>query len=128
MKMVEGAATIAAEGGTIVPHDSSVSAGERPIDLNYLAAQTMGDSDLQKEVLALFREQASTVRDTITSASEDERKQLAHGLRGSSAGIGAQAIARCSADVEHDPTSREKVAQLCRLIDEALAFIDEMAA
>ncbi|GHD10062.1 Hpt domain-containing protein [Tianweitania populi] len=128
MKMVEGAAAIAAEHVPLAANDSSAMSSERPIDLHYLAGQTMGDRELQGEVLALFRQQVRTVAEAIEQASEDDRKQLAHGLRGSAAGIGAAAIARCSAEVEHDPTSREKIAHLLRLIDEALAFIDELAS
>ena len=34
----------------------------RPIDLQHLSRQTMGDRDLEREVLGLFAEQAQTVR------------------------------------------------------------------
>jgi HPt (histidine-containing phosphotransfer) domain-containing protein len=127
MKIGERARSIAARSDLGPTADSSEASRERPIDLAYLAAQTMEDRDLQAEVLALFSEQASTVRRAIERVSQDERRQLAHGLRGSAGGIGAFAVARCSAEVEHDPAAPEKVAEMMQMIDDALAFIAEIA-
>nr|WP_250157361.1 Hpt domain-containing protein [Tianweitania aestuarii] len=88
----------------------------------------MGDSELQTEVLALFKQQAQSVAEGISQATPDERQHLAHGLRGSAAGIGAATLARCAAEVEHDPSASDKVARLLQLISEAIAHIDEISA
>lgn len=95
----------------------------RPIDLAHLSKQTMGDRDLEREVLGLFVEQAQTVRRQIGSAGVKERLFLAHSLKGSARGVGASAIAECTCAVENSPTDRLVVKRLVRLIDEACDFI-----
>ncbi|RUV26092.1 histidine kinase, partial [Mesorhizobium sp. M5C.F.Ca.IN.020.32.2.1] len=47
---------------------SGTAAGSRPVDLAHLARQTMGDRNLEQEVLALFVQQALSVRDRIVDA------------------------------------------------------------
>ncbi|TIV44525.1 MAG: histidine kinase, partial [Mesorhizobium sp.] len=62
--------------------DPSGTARARPVDLGHLARQTMGDRDLEREVLALFVQQSLNVRDQITDADTRQRILLAHGLKG----------------------------------------------
>lgn len=95
----------------------------RPIDLSHLSQQTMGDRNLEHEVLGLFAEQAQTVRRQIGNASVKERLFLAHALKGSARGVGAFAIAECASAIEDSPTDRLVVKRLVRLIDEACDFI-----
>jgi len=95
----------------------------RPIDLVHLARQTLGDREIEREVLALFLTQAVTVRDRIAQATPHERKLLAHGLRGSAAGIGAFGVARSATEMEHDPHDNSLVSQLAARIDEVRDFI-----
>jgi HPt (histidine-containing phosphotransfer) domain-containing protein len=95
----------------------------RPIDLVHLARQTLGDRELEREVLALFLQQAATVRERIAAASAAERKLLAHGLRGSASGIGAFAIARIATEIEHAPHDSALLLQLAARIDEVREFI-----
>ena len=95
----------------------------RPIDLQHLSRQTMGDRDLEREVLGLFAEQAQTVRKQIGKAEIKERLFLAHALKGSARGVGAFAIAECACAIENSPTDRLVVKRLVRLIDEACDFI-----
>jgi HPt (histidine-containing phosphotransfer) domain-containing protein len=95
----------------------------RPVDLVHLARQTLGDRALEQEVLALFVQQATTVRDQIVGASAPERLRLAHALVGSARGVGAFAIADCAVEIERNPDDRKMLARLAVLIDEMRDFI-----
>ena len=95
----------------------------RPVDLVHLARQTMGDRALEQEVLALFVQQATLVRDQIAAASTAERLRLAHGLIGSARGVGAFAIADCAVEIEKSPDDRRVLKRLASLIDEMRDFI-----
>jgi len=95
----------------------------RPIDLAHLSKQSMGDRDLEREVLGMFKEQALSIRSQIDKAGIKERLFLAHALKGSARGIGAVAIAECAAAIETSPTDRLVLKRLARLIDEACDYI-----
>lgn len=106
------------------PGGESISpAAARPLDLAHLTRQTLGDRSIEAEVLGLFVFQATTVRDALDGASENERAQLAHGLRGSAAGVGAFAVAEAAKAIERKPTDAALVRQLAERIDEARDFI-----
>lgn len=98
-------------------------ASSRPVDLVHLARQTMDDRDLEREVLGLFVQQALSVRDSIADASEKERLNLAHGLKGSARGVGAFAVADCAAEIEKQPADNRAVRRLGALIDEVRDFV-----
>lgn len=95
----------------------------RPVDLAHLARQTMGDRDLEREVLGLFIQQALQTRDRILAADLVERMRLAHMLKGSARGVGAFAIADCIAELEKRPDDRRCLSRLSALIDEVRDFI-----
>ncbi len=103
--------------------ESCGSAVNRPIDLVHLSRQTMGDRELEREVLQLFVQQAVTVRDQIVNANAKERLFLAHGLRGSAQGVGAFGIAECAGEIEKHPANQLELKRLSRLIDEVRDFI-----
>ncbi len=98
-------------------------APSRPVDLVHLARQTMGDRDLEREVLCLFVQQALSARDRIADAGESERLNLAHGLKGSARGVGAFAVADCAAEIERQPNDARIVGKLGTLIEEVRDFI-----
>jgi HPt (histidine-containing phosphotransfer) domain-containing protein len=103
--------------------EASKSVRARPIDLQHLSRQTMGDRDLERDVLGLFADQAQMVRKQIGKAEIKQRLFLAHALKGSARGVGAFAIAECACAIENSPTDRLVVKRLVRLIDEACDFI-----
>ncbi len=103
--------------------EASTTVRSRPIDLVHLARQTMGDRDLEQEVLNLFVQQALNVRERLCKVEASECSRLAHGLRGAANGVGAFAIAECAEDIEADPTNRAAMRKLSRLIDEARDFV-----
>jgi HPt (histidine-containing phosphotransfer) domain-containing protein len=95
----------------------------KPIDLAHLSIQTMGDRDLEREVLGMFVDQAQSVRRQLAIADVKERLFLAHTLKGSARGVGAFPIADCAEEVEGRPSDKLVVRRLERLIDEACDFI-----
>jgi HPt (histidine-containing phosphotransfer) domain-containing protein len=99
------------------------AAGARPVDLAHLGRQTLGDRAVEQEVLALFMHQTTTVHERISAAEAEERRRLAHGLRGAALGIGAHALAEAAAAVEADPDSRAFARTLSRRIEEVREFI-----
>ena len=104
----------------------SGSGGEaqaRPIDMAHLSRQTMGDRDIEQEVLALFVHQALDIRDKIAGASIDDRLNMAHGLKGSARGVGAFAIADCVTDIERNPDDIHTLERLGVLIEAARDFV-----
>ncbi|RWG81995.1 histidine kinase [Mesorhizobium sp. M1C.F.Ca.ET.193.01.1.1] len=103
--------------------DASGTAGSRPVDLAHLARQTMDDRALEQEVLALFVQQALSVREKILDADARERVVLAHGLKGSARGIGAFAVAECAAAIEKQPEDARTLKKLGVLIEEVRDFI-----
>ncbi|MER9963133.1 Hpt domain-containing protein [Mesorhizobium sp. M0045] len=103
--------------------DVSGTAGARPIDLRHLARQTMGDRSLEQEVLALFVQQALSVRDKIVDADVGQRLLLAHGLKGSARGVGAFAIADCASAIECRPEDAGTLKRLGSLIEEVRDFV-----
>lgn len=103
--------------------DVSGTAGARPIDLAHLARQTMGDRSLEQEVLALFVQQALSVRDKIVEADVRQRLLLAHGLKGSARGVGAFAIADCASAIECRPEDASTLKRLGSLIEEVRDFV-----
>lgn len=95
----------------------------RPVDLQHLAKQTLGDRALEQEVLRLFIHQALSARDGIAAANNGERLRLAHALKGSARGIGAFAIADCLTEIEKRPDDKHLIKRLSVLIDEVRDFI-----
>lgn len=94
-----------------------------PIDLAHLSRQTLGDRTIEAEVLGLFLLQASGVRESLDGLPPPERARLAHGLRGSAAGIGAFAVAEAAKAIERKPDDPALIRQLADRLDEASDFI-----
>ena len=103
--------------------ESAGPAGARPVDLAHLARQTMGDRELEREVLQLFVQQALAVRARIADATARERLLLAHSLKGSARGVGAFAIADCAAELEESPDDKLVIDRLERRIAEVRDFV-----
>ena len=88
------------------------------------ARQTMGDRALEQEVLALFVQQALSVRDRIVEAEHQGQAALAHGLKGSARGVGAFAIADCATEIERHPDDKQTTSNgSAMLIEEVRDFI-----
>ncbi len=103
--------------------ESAGPASARPVDLAHLSRQTMGDRDLEREILQLFVQQALAVRGRIATATLEERLLLAHSLKGSARGVGAFAVADCAVKLEESPGDKRVVDRLERLIAEVRDFV-----
>jgi len=95
----------------------------RPVDLAHLSRQTMGDRELEREVLQLFVQHAEVVRGRILDAGTGERLSLAHALKGSARNVGAFAIAQCAGEIESRPADRLALKRLALLIDQVRDFV-----
>ncbi|MFN3549496.1 MAG: Hpt domain-containing protein [Mesorhizobium sp.] len=103
--------------------ESSGHSRSRPVDLAHLSRQTMGDRELEREVLSLFLHQAQVVGDRMEGATLQERVLLAHGLKGSARGIGAFRVADIADAVESDPASGGHLLHLAEAIAEVRDFV-----
>ncbi len=72
---------------------------DSPIDLDHLARMTLGDAELEHEVLAMFAEQSIRLISAMSALPADA-SALAHKLKGSARGIGAFAVADAAAQLE----------------------------
>ncbi|HML31084.1 MAG TPA: Hpt domain-containing protein [Hyphomicrobium sp.] len=105
-----------------------------PIDLDHLRRYTLGDKDLETEVLGLFLAQLPETIASLRSAStERDWKIAAHALKGSSRAVGAWRIARLAQDAEAlaagaTPAAwSEAITKLEAAASEASTFVKEIA-
>ncbi len=107
----------------LVPEDG-------PIDFDHLHRMTLGDDSLEREVLAMFADQAAEMAASLAQLPPDAAI-LAHKLKGSARAIGAVHVAAAAADLETalrsgaDPaelraTLNDTVNQACRAVDAIL--------
>lgn len=115
----------------------SLSPVERPIDLEHLSRMTLGERELEREVLALFDRQAGMLIVKMREAVPAVVSAYAHTLKGSARGIGAWSVARAAEAVETvaNETDQSKLpdaklasalAQLGAAIGEARHVIGEL--
>ena len=81
------------------------SQGEQPaeagaIDLGHLARMTLGEKQLQSEVLALFDRQAEMLLGRLQTLSPDLVPAFAHTIGGSARGVGAWRVAAAAEQLE----------------------------
>jgi HPt (histidine-containing phosphotransfer) domain-containing protein len=73
---------------------------DEPIDLAHLSRMTLGDLNLEREVLQLFERQATMLLARMQGAAPSLVAASAHTIKGSARGIGAWRIARDAETVE----------------------------
>ncbi len=74
---------------------------EKPIDLVHLSRSTMGDRDLELEVLKMFLAQMPSYLQMIKSAkTDDEIYNAAHTIKGAAGNVGAFALADLARNAE----------------------------
>lgn len=99
-----------------------------PISLDQLRRMTLGDADLEREVLEMFATQAGKLLARLTSLPEDA-PALAHTLKGSARAIGAESVAEAAEGLEAAIRAGDPVRALVELgaaVAEARAAIAEM--
>ena len=111
--------------------ETAEAGDERPVDLAHLARQTMGNRDLEREVLHLFLRQCERMLERIESPAAS-RAELAHVIQGSARGIGAHRVARAAEVLEaaakdHAADWDAALAHLRAEVDRATGFIRSVA-
>ncbi len=102
------------------------------IDLVHLSKYTLGNRDLESELLSLFRCQTNVYLERMSaSSSPKDWKDAAHSLKGSARGVGAWAVADHAEAAEQlidpDEAAREGALALLRgTIDETVAHINAL--
>lgn len=103
----------------------------RPVDLVHLAKYTMGNRELEHEVLSLFSKQSLIYLERLRNAADQQTwKEAAHTLKGSARGIGAWHVAEVVADLEQqDGADKDRIVEdLCNCVEEANEFIENLLA
>lgn len=98
------------------------------LDIDHLARMTLGERELEREVLTLFAQQADDLLARLEKLPR-EGASLAHTLKGSARGIGAFAVAEAADNLEQRlrqglPVTAE-VTVLQQAAGNALAAISE---
>lgn len=101
---------------------------ERPIDLVHLARQTLGDRDLEIELLQLFERQAEQIIARLASdtgsAERRWRLDLAHTLKGSARAIGATQVANAAQHYENVLASTRDETQITAVREALVKTVD----
>lgn len=105
----------------------------RPVDLVHLSRQTLGNRELEREVLKLFCKQSSIYLDRLCAATSlNDWHEAAHTIKGSARGIGAWAVVKYAEKAEQlkslRPAKRKAglVDKLAATLDDTNGFIDEL--
>lgn len=97
---------------TVSPATAVRPSRSRPIDLVHLAAQTLGDRELEREVLGLMAMQVEQCAARIGAAGDKDRRSMAHALKGAARNVGAFALAERAQASEDAPTDVAATAAL----------------
>lgn len=104
----------------------------RPIDLAFLAKQTLGDPGLETEILIMFDKMAETYLQRLKDPADAGAFALSlHSLKGAALGVGAGAVARHARDAEVElkatgAVMAERIDDLAMSVSEAHVFIGEL--
>lgn len=106
-----------------------------PVDIAHLRRFTMGDTQLEREVLGLYAEEIPRRLDALRQARTDkEWRMAAHTLKGSSRAVGAWRVAALSQRAERISGAEASLgrAEAVSLIEEAAlearAYIEALAS
>ncbi len=111
---------------------SQVSPNSRPIDLVHLSKQSLGDPGLEDEILHMYDQmvlnQMSRIRESL---DVDDILFCLHGLKGASAGVGANNVAALAKAAEDEMQtnkvlSHECLADLRMGVEEVRYYIAEL--
>jgi HPt (histidine-containing phosphotransfer) domain-containing protein len=83
--------------------DATVEGLPPPIDLVLLAKHSLGDQELELELLDMFARQSARIVAQLTRAPAEDfksRADLAHMLKGSALAVGAERVAQAAARFE----------------------------
>lgn len=85
----------------------------RPIDLAHLSRYTLGDLDLEREILGLFADQIPRLLSELRNAdSEKSWQQATHTLKGSARAIGAWGMSEAASRAENLGWDSDRASQI----------------
>jgi HPt (histidine-containing phosphotransfer) domain-containing protein len=93
-----------------------------PIDFEHLRRMTLGDAELEREVLGLFSVQALRLVGTLAALPADAGAQ-AHTLKGSARAIGAFAVADAASRLEANIANGSDASQALTELSDAVALV-----
>ncbi|WP_228929906.1 Hpt domain-containing protein [Roseibium aggregatum] len=102
---------------------------EAPIDLVQLATNTLGNRDLEVQVLHLFKSQSISTLERLKQETDNSvRFDLVHTLKGSARAIGAERVAIVCENLEGKMRSSTDTATegLIAAVDEANRYIRDL--
>jgi len=108
--------------------------GPAPIDHAYLARFTLGNLELEQEVLDLFAQSAPAYVESLKGADSLRAwREAAHTLKGSARSVGARAVAALAEQAEQlegagDPAAGAVVEALSASVDDVRAYIAGLVA
>jgi HPt (histidine-containing phosphotransfer) domain-containing protein len=114
-----------------VPQDAVGPKVRRPIDMEHLSRQTLGDPGLEQEVLRLFDEMSHVYYERLeVSTTVDDLLRNLHTLKGAAAGVGAFGLAELARVAEAElrdggPVNPERIDDLAVAVQEVSAFISD---
>ncbi len=101
---------------------------EAVIDLAHLRRMTLGDPALEREVLSLFYAHSALLMQRLRAGEADVAPALAHSLKGSALGIGANGVADAADALRRGPADQAALSRLERAVGDARAAIAGMLA
>jgi HPt (histidine-containing phosphotransfer) domain-containing protein len=120
----------------VVPTSDPERVSAYAIDHDHLRRYTMGDKQLEREVLDLFAgELPKTLRSLRSAHTDLEWKIAAHTLKGSARAVGAWRIATAAVMAEknpvvvYDPIRKAEAVAACEVtVTDAIAYIRSLTA
>ncbi|HYC24864.1 MAG TPA: Hpt domain-containing protein [Roseiarcus sp.] len=107
------------------------------IDLVHLARQSLGDQELELELLEMFERQSARIITQLTGAAANPKtvSELAHSLKGSALAVGARRVAEKAALLEAlwvgpapGAGAAEALGELASAVEEARGAIRKLIA
>lgn len=105
-----------------------------PIDFEHLRRYTMGDANLEQEILGLFLSHVPKSLQTLKdAATATEWRAAAHGIKGSARAVGAHAVAdlavRAEAAFPENQQDRDgQLAAMAEAVATVTRYVDGLAA
>jgi HPt (histidine-containing phosphotransfer) domain-containing protein len=113
--------------------DERRDSGTKPVDFSYLKRFTLGNRELEREVLYLFSQHAPTYLAALRRAGTSKAwHDAAHTLKGSARAVGAWRVARSAeiAEKVRFETDQDRCAfvldSTSEALDEAIAYIAQV--
>lgn len=92
---------------------TSARTSSRPIDLAHLSRYTLGDLDLEREILGLFADQIPRLLAELRSAGNEKAwQQATHTLKGSARAVGAWKMSEAASRAENLGWNSDRASQI----------------